>query len=135
LITAVILIFRKPLYKRIKEGGQIEFGPFKLLERKVDAVEQGVSELRERVGQVFLLAMAPPMYANLQKLDSGYFGTYTMSNALKRELYHLRDMGYVDVESINAIPDKGNNLSDHVVITGNGHMYVKLRDSINQTKV
>lgn len=134
LIIAIIFIFRKPLYQRIKEGGQIEVGPFKLLEKKVDLVEQRVSDLREKIGQAFLLSMATPMYLNLKKLASGGFGKYTMSAGLKRELYHLRDMGYIDVESINAIPNQGNNLSEQVVVTDIGHMYVQLRDSVIQSE-
>lgn len=129
LIATIIFVFKKPLYQRIEEGGGFELGPFKLLEKKVDRVEQGVGELREKIGQVFLLSMAAPMYLNLKKLASGNFGQYGMSGGLKRELYHLRDMGYIDVNAIGAIPDQGDNLSDHVVVTDIGHMYVQLRDS------
>jgi len=132
LIMAIILIFQKPLYRLIEQAGGIQVGPFKLLEKKVDLVEQGVSKLRE---QVFLLSMAPAMYANLQKLDSGHFGTYTNTGPLKRELYHLRDMGYIDVGSISEIPDQGNNLSERVTVTDIGHMYVQLRDSIIEPEV
>jgi hypothetical protein len=74
--------------------------------------------------------MAAPMYLNLKKLASGNFGQYVMSGGLKRELYHLRDMGYIEVNVISAILDQGDNLSDHVVVTDIGHMYVQLRDSV-----
>lgn len=69
------------------------------------------------------------MYTNLKKLASGYFGPYEGTRALERELYHLRDIAYIEVDSIHAIPKTGLNLSEHVKITEAGKEFVDLREA------
>ena len=132
LILFGVLVFRKPLVERIKEGASLKIGPveFGALEKKVDDVKKEVSDLSDKVANVFLFAMPDSMYANLKKLGSGRFGKFEMSMGLERELYHLRDMGYIQVGSIRAIPHEGDNLSDHVRITGIGQRFLELRDFI-----
>jgi hypothetical protein len=71
------------------------------------------------------------MYVNLKKLASGNFGQYEISKGLERELYHLRDIGYIKVTSIKAIPKSGENLSDHIEVTETGKMFVELRESVH----
>jgi hypothetical protein len=132
LIAFGILMFRKPLLERIEQGASFKIGPveFGALEKKVEDVQKEVSDLSERVAKVFLFAMPNTMYVNLKKLNSGKFGDYEMSLGLERELYHLRDMGYIEVESIKGIPSSGRNLSDHVKITETGQRFVEIRDSV-----
>ena len=125
-------MFRKPLLERIEQGASFKVGPVEIgaLEKKVEDVQKEVSDLSERVAEVFLYAMPSAMYANLKKLNSGKFGDYEMSLGLERELYHLRNMGYIEVESIKSIPSPGSNLSDHVKITETGQRFVEIRDSV-----
>jgi len=132
LISFGILMFRKPLLKRIEQGASFKVGPveFGALEEKVKDVEKEVSDLSERVAEVFLFGMPSTMYVNLKKLNSGEFGKYHMSPALERELYHLRDVGYIKIESIQGIPSEGRNLSDHVTETETGQRFVEIRDSV-----
>lgn len=127
-----IALLRKILIKRLEGGSSIEIGPVKIGELKdeIKAVRQELDETNERVSQLFLTTMAPQMYENLKKLESGHFGAYTMSNGLERELYHLRDMGYIDVSSIKSLPGNGENLSLHVKITSTGQQFVELRESV-----
>lgn len=88
---------------------------------------EGLEETNERISELFLTTMAPLMYENLKKLVSGHFGEYQMSKGLERELYHLRDIGYIDVPSIKAIPKNGTDLTEHVKITSTGRQFVELR--------
>jgi hypothetical protein len=135
LIVAAILMFRAPVYERIKRGSSIKIGSFELgqLADKVDVVQQQVNELGSRVSELFLLTMSPPMYANLEKFATGSFGKYVLDEPLKRELYHLRDIGYVDIPAIRAIPYEGANLSDHVEVTTTGRRFVELRKLVKVT--
>lgn len=124
-----IQLLRRELQKRIKSGEQLELGPLKLqkIEEKVAIVEKDVNITKQ-----FLMSMSKPMYDNLEKIASGKFGKYKqmkMGSGLQRELYHLRDIGYIDVHSIRDIPDKGDELSYHVKITPIGEKFVNLRES------
>lgn len=66
------------------------------------------------------------MYYNLQKVASSSFGRFQMAEGLKREFYHLRDIGYIEVESISSLPSEGSNLSAYVPVTDTGHRFVSL---------
>ncbi len=96
------------------------------IEKKVAIVEQDVD-----IAKQFLFSMSNPMYDNLKKIASGKFGPYKMEkgSGLQRELYHLRDIGYIEAHSIRSIPDSGDNLSSHVKITPIGEKFVNLRES------
>jgi hypothetical protein len=126
------MIFRNPLYERIKLGGEFKIGPieFGRLEVRVNNVQQQMGELEAKVSQLFLLTMSEPMYINLRKLASGNFGKYRMDDALKRELYHLRDIGYIRVTAIRAVPSRGNDLSSHIAVTDIGRRFIELRESV-----
>jgi hypothetical protein len=53
-----------------------------------------------------------------------------MDDALKRELYHLRDIGYIRVTAIRAVPSRGNDLSSHIAVTDIGRRFIELRESV-----
>lgn len=133
LIIVLVLYFRKDirllrdeLQRRIKSGDPFQLGPLRLLER-VKVVEDEVS-----INTQFLLSMGEAMFFNLKKLSSGNFGPYRIeeSSGLERELYHLRDIDYIRVDSIRALPRSGENLSDHVQITRIGKRFVELREAL-----
>jgi hypothetical protein len=71
------------------------------------------------------------MYFNLKKIASGNFGPYEIAHwsGLQRELYYLRDIGYIEVDSVSKLPQKGDNLSDCVRITDLGRKFVELREA------
>ena len=131
-----INLFRKILAERLKTGSSVELGPIKLgeLKAELNSMREELELLNDRVAKLFLTTMAPLMYVNLRKLASGNFGAYEMSKGLEQELYHLRDIGYVEVESIKAVPKSGDNLSDYVRITETGKMFVELRASVNLSR-
>ncbi|MBN2196248.1 MAG: hypothetical protein JW751_25770 [Polyangiaceae bacterium] len=89
-----------------------------------------LADFRRRLDHVIVHSMSAPMYENLQKLASGRFGPYEMTEGLRRELYHLRDVGYIDVQAIRAIPVSGSELSEHVAATRVGREFVDLRRQI-----
>ena len=103
------------------------------LRAEMNAVKEQVSETSDKINRLFMLTMSPAMYKNLRKLASGRFGHYKMNKGLERELYHLRDIGYIEVESIKQIPrPSGEDLSAHVTITETGKEFVELRESIER---
>jgi len=122
-----IQLLRRELQKRIESGEQLELGPLKLqrIEEKMATVEKDVNITKQ-----FLLSMNPKMYKNLKKIASGKFQSYKMKqgSGLQRELYHLRDIGYIEVKAIRDIPNEGDNLSDYVEITPTGKKFVDLRE-------
>jgi len=122
-----IQLLRDELRRRIKSGESFELGPLKLIENKVKDVEKEVNVTKQ-----FLLSMGPAMYFNLKKIASGNFGHYEIKewSGLKRELYYLRDIGYIQVDSISKLPEEGGNLSDYVQITDIGKKFVELRQSV-----
>ena len=133
LILVGVILFRETLVDRINKGGSLEVGSvFKLgqVSQKIESVQQQVDGLYDRVGKLFLLTMAPAMYSNLKKLSTGNFGPYTKSSGLERELYHLRDIGYVNILSITDLPDRDENLSAYVTVTTTGQLFVQLREEI-----
>lgn len=128
--------FLNALKERLEAGSSIKVGSIVIgeLEDKVEDVRRELSDINEKASDLFLTTMSPKMYFNLRKLNSGNFGHYVKNQGLKRELYHLRDIGYIDVESISAIPYEGNNLSDLVKITFTGKQFVKLRESVEKQR-
>ncbi len=139
LILTMLLYFRKELglvkkilTKRLESGSSVKFGPIEIgeLKNEVEVVKKDLQVTNERISNLFLTTMSPAMYKNLKKLSSGDFGHYKISKGLKRELYHLRDVGYIDVKSITSIPTEDENLSNFITITETGKQFVELRDNI-----
>jgi len=125
----------KGISARIESGGGIELGPVKLQEfrAELDTVHEAVSSMDSKIAALFMATMSPLMYVNLKKIGSGHFGPYRMSNGLERELYHLRDIGYITVHSIKQIASEGANLSDYVQITPAGKQFIDLREAADST--
>lgn len=120
--------------KRLESGSFFKLGPVEIgqLKAEVDIVRSKIIEVDKKIARLFLAAMAPTMYSNLEKLASGKFGEYKKTEGLRRELYHLRDIGYIKVESITRIPNDGPNLSDYVKITNTGNQFIELRKEIQK---
>lgn len=100
------------------------------LQKEVQDVARGLGDLNARVSELFLTTMSSAMYYNLQKLASNSFGRFQMPQGLRRELYHLRDIGYIAVDSISSLPSEGLNLSDYVRVTETGRRFVALRGDL-----
>lgn len=132
LILAIFLFFGSEIKQRMREGGSVKIGPveFGELKAKVDEVQGNVSELNDKVTQLFLHTMSPGMYGNLKKIASGHFGEYVKGPGLDRELRFLRDYGFIEVQSISSIPRAGSDLSRYVSATETGKNFVELRENL-----
>ena len=120
---------RDALVTRVERGAALGVGPisFGELRAEVETVKTGLERLEGAVAHLFLTTMSEAMFENLRKLATGSFGPYHWSDGLGRELYHLRDIGYLSVRSIRAIPRDGAELSQHVSVTDPGKKFVALR--------
>ncbi|MGB5620527.1 MAG: hypothetical protein WBM78_27040 [Desulfobacterales bacterium] len=128
-----ITLLREELSRRVRRGGALEIGPLKIgeLREELHSVKKQLDETNERISKLFLITMSPDMYRNLRKLSRPQgFGDYDLSGGLERELFHLRDIGYIEVPYIKSIPKSGTNLSDFVTITLPGRQFVELREAI-----
>lgn len=113
LVIVLLVAFRRELsllrqsvVSRLERGGSIEFGSFKLgeLRRDLESVRDELDRTTRLASELFLSTMSPAMYVNLKKLNSGFFGPYGKNEGLARELYHLRSIGYIVVESGTSDP-------------------------------
>jgi hypothetical protein len=100
-----------------------------------------IEQANARIDDLFYYTMSEPMYQNLKKLAEGRFQTYEKpaGSGLERELYHLRDIGFVEItgksgHAIRSIPERGDNLQDHVRVTEVGRSFVRRRSQLDATK-
>jgi hypothetical protein len=100
------------------------------IQEKFEKAEEKVSTIEHKINTLFIMTMSPAMYENLRKLASSRFGPYVMTDMLRRELYHLRTIGYIDVKSIRDIPGNGDDLSAYVKATPAGMEFAKLRETL-----
>jgi len=98
------------------------------------ALERKTSENEKAIVDLILVSMGRDAYRNLIKLARG-FGPYKMEPfiGLETELYHLRNLGYVNLDltkapSIREIPRSGDQLSDYIKVTPEGRRYIELRE-------
>ena len=101
------------------------------VEKKAELVEQVAKSTERKIDQIFANTMSESMYSNLKKLATGSFGQFQNSGGLRRELQHLRDVGYIHMNRhIGELPIDGNNLSDYVTVTPVGKDFVDLREAL-----
>ncbi|WP_017318602.1 hypothetical protein [Mastigocladopsis repens] len=102
------------------------------LESKINTIGKKLATTKSRTDKLFLLSMSKSMYENLKKLAAGSFGSYQMNDVLERELYYLKDIGYIEVGRIRDIPYEGSNLSEYVKVTDSGKQFIELRKSAEE---
>jgi hypothetical protein len=102
---------------------------------EMEGLQRKTAEIDRAITDLILLSMGHYTYRNLQKLATGAFGKYKMEPhmGLETELYHLRNLGYVALNteksrSIHQIPPSGDELSDYVYVTEAGNKYLELRE-------
>src|SRR5688572_28218844 len=105
-------------------------GAFATVAAAVVGIWTQVRKTNERVDRLFYYTMSGPMYENLRKLAHGQFMHYEMSEGLKRELYHLRDTGFIEIPSIKQIPFKGGSLQQYAKVTDVGRQFVETREKL-----
>ena len=101
------------------------------VEQKATTTEHVVKETERKIDQLFANTMSDSMYGNLTKLESGTFGPFANNGGLRRELRHLRDVGYIDLNRhVGDLPDNGPDLSQFATVTPVGKDFVALRESL-----
>ncbi|WP_130177791.1 hypothetical protein [Cryobacterium sp. SO1] len=137
----VTFVFRKDLaairravVARLESGSSLRVGFFEIGE-ELAKVKDEVGALQNKVSELFLLTMSPAMYENLRKLGTGRFGAFVKSTALERELRHLRDIGYIRIDSIGQLPSEGSQLNDFVDVTQIGGAFIELREGWSSVAV
>lgn len=132
LFVAIIAIaFLLFLIPQLDEVIALTFDRGKL-ESKINSFGKKVSTTKARTDKLVLLSMSKSMYDTLKKLAAGNFSPYQISDLLERELYHLKDLGYIEVGRIRDIPYEGNNLSDYLKVTDFGKQFIELRKSVEE---
>jgi hypothetical protein len=134
--TAILML----LLVKISDIKSFDFlgGNFRAeFQNQLDETKKQVDETKDKVEKLFLSTMSGPMYHNLRKLANPPFGAYYMTDGLKKELYHLRDIGYISIPpnglgSISKIPQKGEDLSMYVNVTNFGEEFIKQRETIEK---
>jgi hypothetical protein len=129
LLAITVIAMLLFLIPRLDDTIALTFDRSKL-ESKLSAISKKNATTKAKTDKFILLSMPPIMYENLKKIDSGHFGTYKMTERLERELYHLWDLGYIEVTRIRDIPYEGNNLSEYVQVTNFGKQFIELRKSV-----
>jgi hypothetical protein len=122
---------QEAVFARVAESIEAAFSARKV-DRELSQVHQRLDDLLGKLAKLFTHTMSGPMYENLCKLASPEgFGDYKMRDGLQRELYHLRDIGYIKAASIRNIPREGSNLSDYVRVLSTGKEFIQLREAMS----
>ena len=126
-----IASLQRAVHERLRAGAPVKLAWLELGEvrTEVKTMRDQIDGLSQQVATLFLATMSPSMYMNLRKLESGRFGRFESSDGLKRELSHLRDLGYVEINGIRQLPATGEELTNYVSITPTGRDFVRLRES------
>lgn len=142
-ITFCVYFFRKEIIDlraaistRLKDGTAVKLGALELgeIRQEVKTVKDQLALTNDKISRLFITTMGLDMYNNLKKLHSANFGQFQKSKGLVRELYYLRDIGYIEVSSITDLPNAGDQLSKYVVTTPLGSEFVQLREQISAEK-
>ena len=104
------------------------------VQAQIASAHHRLDEISRKVSELFLSTMSLAMYHNLSKIVHAPFGPYEMNAGLRRELDHLRTIGYVEIESLSGIPRSGQNLSDFVRPTEAGKQFVRLREEMESVQ-
>lgn len=103
------------------------------LKSRQESAESRLKTAETKIDRLFANTMSDTMYLNLQKLSTGCFGPFENNGGLRRELRHLRDIGYITANRhISEIPKNGGNLSEFVGITPTGKEFVEFREALKR---
>ena len=128
IVAIALLLFLIP---QLDEVIALTFDRGKL-DSKINSIGKKLSTTKARTDKLVLLSMSKSMFETLKKLAGANFGSYEMNDNLEKEIFHLKDIGYVEVGRIRDIPYKDNNLSDYVKVTDLGKQYIELRKSTEE---
>jgi hypothetical protein len=105
----------------------------KEIRSRQDTAESRIQEAEQKIDRIFAYTMSDAIFLNLKKLSTGRFGQFANSGSLRRELRHLRDIGYITVNGhIGDLPPQGADLSRFVSITPVGAQFVRFREGLER---
>lgn len=79
-----------------------------------------------------LVKLPASAFGNLLKFGTGKFGPYDLSPVFGSELRLLQDYGYISHCDLDHLPQRGDNLSQHLWITHAGLEFITLRKALLQ---
>jgi hypothetical protein len=128
LAALIVVSVRASDVAAMTGGSRRSMGDLERLRHRLDETDRRTSDLVR-------LVLPRDEFQTLRKLAGRRFGPYAMGGGLERELRHLRQLGYVDVPSIGAIPRHGGELAEAVRITPAGERFVELREQLERQAV
>jgi len=134
VIASLIFLTAARLFGVVGLDVSREGGIRAVIQSEIQPIKRGIDEANEKIDELFLTSMSPEMFYNLKKLKSGKFGHFTKGEGLDRELRYLRSIGYIKVDSFDAIPEEGEDLSKWVEITDQGKQFVELRKKLEEER-
>lgn len=93
-------------------------------------ISRQVEMVREQFER--LIKLPPSVFANLCKFGLGRFGAFEMTPVFRSELQLLQDYGYISPYSLDQLPLRGENLSQHLWVTERGLEFISLRSALQQ---
>lgn len=131
--SAILAVFW-PLVSKIDN---LKIGPTGVeLSKKVDAANAKADDATNKadsalktIKRFVFNSMPQPTFSNFQKIATGNFGPFNMSEGFRQQLRNLRDSGYIVTNSITIanIPTEGNDLSEFVYCTELGKEFIAQR--------
>ncbi|HWJ28025.1 MAG TPA: nucleotide-binding protein [Flavisolibacter sp.] len=105
------------------------------IKTRQENAEKRIKDAEANITTLFAYTMSVSMFSNLKKLSTGNFGHFINNGGLRRELRHLRDIGYItSVGHIGHLPEEGNNLSEFIKITPVGKKFVEFRSNMEKSE-
>jgi hypothetical protein len=114
----VIRVFDISVLNLSKEGVQAEM------------LRTEMSEVLSKVDRLFALTMSESLYETLSSIAGNTPKKFTLDENLRRQLYYLADIGYIEFSPIAPLKEAGEDLRDHVNVTKTGKDFLELRPRV-----
>jgi hypothetical protein len=117
-------------------GVNIQIERVERVERQAQAAEHTAQNAFDNVVKFIFRGMPAGHYYNLRKIakkevgrEGRSFGEFRMDEGFRGQLRYLRDSGYINVKgSVGDLPQRGNELNEHVSVTSLGEEFIRLRE-------
>jgi hypothetical protein len=114
----VIRVFDISVLNLSKEGVQAEM------------LRTEMNEVLSKVDRLFALTMSESLYEILSSIAGNTPKKFTLDENLRRQLYYLADIGYIEFNPIAPLKEVGEDLREHVNITRTGKDFLELRPRV-----
>jgi hypothetical protein len=125
-----------PIIKAIRSLGFCEQRTqqhIRRLQDRQETTESRIKEAENKVDRIFAYTMPDSTFLTLKRLSAGKFGAFKITKTLRRELRHLRNLGYITVSgSISRLPKQGDNLSEFITTMDVARQFVQFREKFEE---